>query len=233
MDLLHVALTTLFSIAVLFAVTRMLGYRQTSQLSMFDYANGITIGSIAAELAVARGEEFWEWTIALVIYGAVTTLLSLLTDRLIRVRRALNGTPVFLMKKGVLYDQNFKHARLDLNEFQMILRGSGYFNLDELDTVIFEPNGRLSVLPKTENRPATPQDLSTTVFQEEVSVNLIMDGQVLSDNLRACGRDMRWLEKELKTQKVQLTEVFLGCWTQSGGLTVYKRGGKLTDRTFE
>lgn len=233
MDILRTALTTLFSAAVLFLVTRLLGYRQLNQLSMFDYVNGITIGSIAAELAVAKGLEFWLWTEALVLYGGVTVLLSLLTDRSIRIRRWVVGVPILLMRNGVLFDQNFKEAKLDLNEFQMQMRNSGYFNLDEVDTVLYEPNGKLSVLPKSEHRPATPSDLAAAVFQEVLPVNVILDGQVLADNLAACGRDRRWLEKQLAQAHLTLSEVFLGCYSDGYGLSLYKRGGKLENRMLE
>lgn len=233
MDFLRVGLSTLFSISALFLVTRLLGYRQLNQLSMFDYVNGITIGSIAAELAVAQGREFWFWTEALALYGLATILLNLLTDRFIRVRRLVTGVPIFLMRRGILFDENFKRAKLDLNEFQMQLRNNGYFHLDEIDTVLYEPNGKLSVLPKTEHRPATPYDLSATVLQESVPVNIILDGQVLADNLKACGRDQHWLEKQLVAAHLSLSEVFLGYYNEGGSLSLYKRGGKLDNRMME
>lgn len=74
MEYAHVILASLFSILALFLITKLLGCRQMNQLSMFDYINGITIGSIAAELAASWGKEFWQWAIALVIYGLATFL---------------------------------------------------------------------------------------------------------------------------------------------------------------
>lgn len=77
MEYFHVVLTSLFSIAALFVITKLLGYRQMSQLSMFDYINGITIGSIAAELANSEWSEFGKWAIAITVYGLITLFLSL------------------------------------------------------------------------------------------------------------------------------------------------------------
>ena len=45
------SLTTLLSIAVLFLLAKLMGNKQVSQMTMFDYVVGITIGSSAAELA--------------------------------------------------------------------------------------------------------------------------------------------------------------------------------------
>ena len=115
MEYAHVILASLFSILALFLITKLLGCRQMNQLSMFDYINGITIGSIAAELAASWGKEFWQWAIALVIYGLATFLLSLATDRSIQARRLITGTPIPLYENGQLLDQNFRRAKLDLN----------------------------------------------------------------------------------------------------------------------
>lgn len=148
MEYVQVLLASLFSIVALFLITKLLGYRQMNQLSMFDYINGITIGSIAAELAASWGEEFWKWTIALVIYGLATFLLSLATDRSIKARRFIAGKPIPLYENGQLLDQNFRRAKLDLNEFLMQCRLAGYFDLSQLEAVLFESNGMLSILPR-------------------------------------------------------------------------------------
>lgn len=147
MDYLHVVLTSTFSVAALFVITKLLGYRQMSQLSLFDYINGITIGSIAAELANSDGTEFWQWLIALVVYGLLTLLLSWATDHSIIMRRFITGKPIPLYENGQLLDHNFRKAKLDLNEFLMQCRIKGYFDLSQLETVLFEANGSLSILP--------------------------------------------------------------------------------------
>ena len=50
-DLLKVLGTSVGSIVVLFLLAHLMGNKQISQLSMFDYIVGISIGSIAAEMA--------------------------------------------------------------------------------------------------------------------------------------------------------------------------------------
>ena len=67
MDFLYIVLASICSIVVLFLLTKIIGNRQMSQLSMFDYINGITIGSIAAEMATAI-EDVWQPLIAMIIY---------------------------------------------------------------------------------------------------------------------------------------------------------------------
>ena len=50
------SLTALLSIVVLFILAKLMGTKQVSQMTMFDYVVGITIGSIAAELATELEE---------------------------------------------------------------------------------------------------------------------------------------------------------------------------------
>lgn len=233
MDILRVILTSIFSIALLFAFTKIIGYRQMSELSMFDYINGISIGSIAAELATAEGIDFWYWTVALAVFGLMTALLGQLTDHSIICRRGITGKAIILMQNGQLYDKNFSQARLDLNEFLMQLRNNGYFDLSQLDTVLFEANGKLSVLPKTLHRPATPQDLNAAPVQEQLPANVILDGKLMLRNLTTIGYDEIWLREQLKGQNLELDDVFLGLCMPDGTLTFFPRGGKLENEILE
>ena len=77
MPVLTLCLTTVGSFAVLFLSAKLIGQKQIAQLDFFDYITGITIGSIAAEMATEL-EEPWKPMIAMVIYGGITLALSLI-----------------------------------------------------------------------------------------------------------------------------------------------------------
>ena len=227
MELLQVLLTALFSIVVMFVITKIIGCRQLSEMSLFDYINGITIGSIGAELATAEKKRVVPILIAMVIYGVITVLVSLLSDKSLKLRTFFVGNPIILMTKGKLYYDNFKRARLDINEFLTKCRGSGYFDLSQLDTVILEPNGRLSFLPVSMDRPLTPNDMKVPVKQEELVSNVIIDGKIVEKNLSVVGRDRKWLTMRLKEQNVfDCSTVFLATCSPEGQLTVYERNKK-------
>ena len=124
-----------------------------SQLSMFDYIIGITIGSIAAEMATALETEFWQPLLAMGIYALVAVIFSILSTKSLKSRRLISGTTLVLFDNGILYRKNFKTAKLDLDEFLMICRINGYFNLNDIQTALLETNGKISFLPKAEKRP--------------------------------------------------------------------------------
>ena len=209
MDFLCVCLTSLFSFGALFVIAKFLGHKQLSQLDFFDYITGITIGSIAAEMATEL-ETPWKPLTAMVIYGAVSWLLSVLSNKFPRMRKYLNGTPTILMDHGKLYRENFKKAKLDLSEFMVMCRQQGYFDLTGIETAVYEYSGKLTILPVSDKRPATPSDMNLHPEQELLFTELIMDGRVLEDNLKRMGLDLTWLNKQLEQNRIHSPkEVFL------------------------
>ncbi len=147
MDLLKIVFLSLGSIIVLFILTKLMGNREMSQLSMFDYVVSITIGSIAAEMSTSLENNFLEPFIAMVVYGIVATAISYFTCKSIKIRRIVSGRGKILYDNGKLYRKNLIKSKLDLNEFLMQCRINGYFNLANIQTAILEPNGRISFLP--------------------------------------------------------------------------------------
>ena len=222
MDIIKVILTALLSVVALFIITKIMGHKQVSQLDFFDYVSGITIGSIGAELATEL-EEPYKPLIALCVWGGASLILNLIAHKIPRTRKYINGTPTILMNEGKLYRKNLKKAKLDLSEFLLLCREQGYFDLDEIQLAVFEHNGKLSILPKAANRPATPEDLRITAKATHIGVEVIMDGRVIGDNLSRSSKDEKWLWEQLKLQGYKdLKEIFLAVYRpEEEKLTLY------------
>jgi uncharacterized membrane protein YcaP (DUF421 family) len=221
MDVIKIILTSLLSVAALFVITKIMGHKQVAQLDFFDYVSGITIGSIGAELATDL-EAPWKFLVALAIYGLVSVSLSLITHKFPKTRKYINGAPLTLFSNGKLYRENLKVAKLELAEFLLLCREAGYFNLNEIERAVFEYNGRLSVLPKSENRPLTPKDLSLNVPKSSPATELIMDGRVLKENLIPIGKNEEWLKTNLKDLGYKKPgEIFLAVYSEDEGISVF------------
>lgn len=221
MEVLKVILTSVLSAAALFVIAKVMGHKQMSQLDFFDYITGITIGSIAAELATEL-EKPWKPLIAMLVYGGITVMLTLIISKLPRLRKFINGTPTIIMSDGKLYRKNMKKAKLDLSEFMVMCRQEGYFNLSDIQTAIFEYNGRLTILPKATKRPVNPADMNLVPEAEKIRTEVIMDGRVMGENLKRMGLDENWLKKELKVQGYKNPkEIFLGICDSNNQLTVF------------
>ena len=223
MDLLFVACTSVGSLLMLFILTKIMGNKQMSQLSMFDYIVGITIGSISAEMATNL-EEFEKPLLAMVIYALFSVLISYANYKSIVLRRFLTGKSLVLFEDGKLYEGNLKKARIDVNEFLMLCRNQGYFNIAQLQSAILEPNGKISFLPLSKERPATPKDMNLTPPDEKPAINVVIDGHIMQENLMFAGKNEEWLNKQLKTQRVQsISEIFLATCDSEGTLIVYPK----------
>ena len=222
MDFINIILTTVLSASALFVIAKILGHKQMSQLDFFDYITGITIGSIGAELATEL-EEPWKPLIAMIVYGIITISLTLIANKLPKLRKYINGTPTIIMDNGKLYRKNMKKAKIDLSEFMVMCRQEGYFNLNDIQTAVFEYNGRLTVLPKSTKRPVNPLDINLVPSPEKISIEVIMEGRILTENLKRMGLNHEWLEKELKIQGFKnAKEIFLGICDENKTLTLFK-----------
>ena len=216
MEVGQVALTSLFSLAMMFLITRWGGKRQIAQMSPFDYLNAVTVGSIAAEMATNL-EAWYRAFTALLVYGVVTWAVEVSACKSIALRTFWSGRSVILMNNGTIIKENLRRATIDLNEFLGQARIAGYFDPNEIETAILENNGQISFLPKSSNRPATPQDLSLDTQPTSAWYDLILDGRLMSDNLKAAGRDETWLSKQLHQAGIgQRSEVFYAACDKQG-----------------
>ena len=199
METAQVALTALLSAVSLFIIAKIIGHKQMAQLDFFDYITGITIGSIGAELATEL-EKPWKPLVAMGVYGLVAFTLSSVTRHFPKTRKYINGTPTILLDNGKLYRQNMKKAKLDLSEFMVMCRQQGYFDLSDIQTAVFEYNGQLTVMPRSNRRSAIPDDLNVVPPPASISTEVIMDGRMLGENLKRLGLDEKWLKEQLKKQ---------------------------------
>ena len=222
MEVLKIILTSILSVCALFIITKLMGRRQISQLDFFDYITGITLGSIAAELATDIDAP-WQSLIAMAVYLIFSLGLNAAARKWPRTRKFLSGTPTILMDNGKLYRENMKKCKIDLSEFLVMCRQEGYFDLAAIQTAVFEYNGRMTILPATTRRPVTPEDMQLTPPKETFFVEVIMDGQILHTNLKRMGADLNWLNTQLTAQGYKSTgEVFLALCDRDKNLAVYQ-----------
>lgn len=221
MEILQVLITSAVSLAVLFLLTKLMGSKQVSQLSMFDYIIGISIGSIAAEMATEL-ENPENSLAAMIVYGVIAFLVSVISQRSAKVRKVMSGRPLVIMDNGIIYRENLKKARIDLSDFLTQCRTSGYFDLNQIQTAVMEYNGAISFLPVSKDRPATPSDMDLQPEQEHLQITVIMDGHINKSNLKLSGNNEVWLTKQLHLQGYNNpSDVLLALCDNNNKLTVF------------
>lgn len=219
---LRTVLYSVVSLVVLFFFTKLIGKRQLSNMSLFDYINGMVIGSIAAEMAIGIDDNMWVGVIAMTTYGISVFVMNVIDRKYIRARRFFSGTPTVLFKNGKFLKENFKKAQVSINEFQEMCRVAGYYDIDKLVSAQLEPSGKLSVLVKSEAEPLTLESFRAQKSAPAVApISVIYDGTVLDENLKSAGKNDVWLKRALDDCGVRLADVFLATVNGEGRLSVY------------
>ena len=221
LNIVKIILSSVLSVAALFIIAKIMGHKQVAQLDFFDYVSGITVGSIAAELATEL-EKPLRPLIALIVYCLVSVILNKISRNITKSRKYINGTPTIIMDNGKIYRDNLRKSKLDLSEFMILCRELGYFDLSEIQTAVFEYNGKLSVLPKEKDRPLTASDIKLELKPKPFETELIMDGCIMKSNLDRMGLDVKWLRGQLKVQGYNSAkEILLAVCDDEKNLTIY------------
>lgn len=233
MEIVSAAIRSVASLLVLQLLTKIVGSRQMSQLSFYEYIVGITIGSIAAVFAVDESIPFYVPLCGMIIYALFAYFEALLTSKSLRLRKWLTGKPELLIYNGKIIEQNLKKNRLDVNDLLTECRFAGYFSLDDLLYVIMESNGKMSFLPKSDKRPITAYDLDKTLKQETPFANVVIDGVIMKDQLSAIGKDIDWFHNRCKELHLKSSEeMLLAIANQDDSLYAFYKNEELKDKEF-
>jgi uncharacterized membrane protein YcaP (DUF421 family) len=205
---------------LMFLTTKMLGKKQISELSFFEYVSGITIGSIAAEVITGLESNLYHGILAIIFFGIVTLLVDFLSLKSKSFRDIVEGRGTVFIKDGKILEDNLKKEKYSIDELSALLRQKDIFRVADVEFAVLEPRGNLSTLLKKENRPLTPKDLQIKTANEKEPQTIIMDGCVIDESLRSAGKSRNWLQTELEKINVTLDNVFLGQVDTFGELTV-------------
>lgn len=129
-NVLNVSLQSLMAFAILFIISKILGKKQVAQLEFSDYVVGISIGSIAAAMAVEPDIPFYHFIIAMVLFGGLDLFLTLIARKSNFLKSAIKGRPLIIIEDGKLNFKNIKKSKLDLNEIMAQCRNKGYFYIE-------------------------------------------------------------------------------------------------------
>ncbi|QDX93182.1 DUF421 domain-containing protein [Brevibacillus laterosporus] len=224
--LLDIASRTFCSFVALLLLTRILGKKQLSHLTFFNYVTGITIGSIAASSVVDKHINLIEAMVALILWSLLTVLVEYISLKSNKTRVILDGQPTILIKKGKIMADALARCRMNMDDLSMLLREEHVFSIKDVAYAIFEPNGRLSVMKTKSATSVTRDDLK--INKAEVSIfpsELIVDGHIVEKNLKEFNLNKQWLLQELDKQGINsLHDVFFAELQEDGSVVIDKKG---------
>lgn len=234
MDLLQVFYRGMISLIVLFLTTKMLGKKQVSEMSVFDYVIGISIGNFAAEMTINFESNEVNGILAVIIFGVVAYLVSYLSMKSIILRRFFMGKPTILIKNGKILKKNMRNANIDINDILEEARINGYFDLKEINYAVMETNGHISFLPFAKYKTLTRKDVDIDVKDSGLCANVVMDGSVMHKNLKNVGLTEKWLHQKLeKLGYKNIKKIFLCTVDSNKEISVYENNNVKYGDIFE
>jgi uncharacterized membrane protein YcaP (DUF421 family) len=209
-----------------------MGKRQVGELQPFDLAVTIMISELAAFPMQNTNIPLINSVLPIFLILALQIYISALNTKSIKARELICGKPTILIENGRLNESELKKHRINLHELLTELRVKGYPNLTEIEFAFLETNGKVSVIPKSQNRPVTPKDLELDTDYEGVPHPLIVDGQIYDQNLAKLNLSREWLENELSSQEIENAANILFASLDQDGSLYYQRyqdaGGEQT-----
>ncbi|WP_096188030.1 DUF421 domain-containing protein [Evansella halocellulosilytica] len=220
-ELVQVTIRGIAGFTLMLILARMMGKKHISQITYYEYIVGISIGSIAAELTFGTEVRASNFILGMILWGVIPIALSKIELKSFRFRTLLEGHPTYLIKDGNVLEENLKKENITIDEFMVLLREKDVFKLSDVDSVILEKNGQISVMKKSHLQPLTPKDTGLVVQQEQQPRIVIIDGNVMERSLTEYGYTKDWLLAEIRKQGVQnFQDVFVAQIDSTGNVYI-------------
>jgi|SRR5690625_1086453 len=219
-DWLNILLRSIALVFTLFILIKWLGKKHLSQLSFFDYINGVVLGGIVAIITVNKNANLFHGIIALLIWFIIPFAIEYLSLKSKVVRNIVQGKSTVAIQDGKIMEDNLKKEGFSTDDLLHHLRAKNIFQVADVEFALIEPTGQLSVLPKKESQPLTAKDINLKLAPKKEPHTVIMDGKVILESLANLNLNPAWLETELEKLNVTIENVFLGQADSDGQLTV-------------
>lgn len=205
----------------LFFITKIMGRKQVSEFSLFDYVIGISIGNFTAEMTLNTDVQYINGMVAVATFGLFSISLTKLINKNIRLRRFVVGTPTVLIDNGKIIQSGLKRVNIGVNDLLEEARMSGYFDISEIDYAIMEGSGTISFLPKSEFKNVTVNDLNIKTDKSYLSANIIINGEYMEEAIKKSNITKEKLIKRLKKMNLDNPDSILLCTITNNKLNFY------------
>ena len=203
---------------------RLMGKRQVGELEPSELVLSLIIADLASVPMQDYGIPLLTGILPILALLAMTMILSVLTMKSVRFRALMCGRPSIVIRDGLVDQREMARNRLTIDELLEELRAKGYTDPATVKYAILETNGQLSVLPYANQKPPTAQQLQVSAEESGLPLVVISDGRLLEHNLRALGRDRKWLDQRLEERGCSgLEAVFLLRVDQTGSIYLARK----------
>jgi len=222
--MIDIAFRTFVGFAVLLTLTRMLGKKQLSQLTVFTYITGVALGNLASEMVLFREVRIRDGVFAMALWSFFVFAIEWTSLKSAKARVLMNGEPTIVIKRGLILEKALKKQRMNLDDLTMQLRLNQVFSVTDVEYAILEPNGTITVMRKPGNNPATKADMQIPPEPAGMPCEIIADGKIVEKNLAELGYSREQLGDELLRQGIaDEKDVIYAQLQPDGSLHIQKR----------
>ena len=199
----------IFLYIVVLAVMRLMGKREIGQLQPFELAISIMIADLAATPMTESGIPITNGIMPILGLLVMHLIISMINIKSTKAREIICGKPSLLIFRGKIDQKVLKKERFTINELEERLRDNSIFNIGDVEYAILETSGQVTVIPKPNKRPATPEDLNIESKYEGIPYDLVVDGKVMYKNLEKIGKNYTWLQKQTEKFGIKPEEALI------------------------
>ena len=215
--------TVILYIFVTFAI-RVMGKRQIGDMQPNELVITLLISEIVAIPLQDISQPILSGVVAIFMLIVLEIVMSVLSMKSLRVRKFMSGNSVVIINNGVVDQNAMKNVRMTVLDLIEQLRGQNVFDISTVAFAVLEVNGELSVLLKGGAQPLTAKDMSIKKDKAALPLPVISDGKILNDSLRALKIDKEAVNKKLRANQTELTEVFLMTLDRYDNIQIVKKG---------
>ena len=219
-------LHTVIIYAVVIFAMRLMGKRQLGELQPSELVTTFMISNVASICIDEPDLPLLSSLVPILLIAALEILNSTAAYYLPGYAALLFGRPVTVIQDGQIRQDALRHLRMTPGDLMEALRGKDIFDPRKVSYAVIETNGTLSAALRPEQEAATLSDLQLKVQQTQATIPFVLDGQVLEDNLRWCGKDRAWLERTATANTVLPQEILLLIGNETEDYFLLKKEGR-------
>lgn len=190
-------------------IMRLMGKREIGQMQPFELVIAMMIADLASIPMADVGVPLFNGVIPIIALLLLQLLISILNLKSIKLRKIMCGVPSILIYRGKIDEKVLKKEKFTINELQERLRENNVFNIGDVEYAILETSGQVTVIQKPNKRNLIPEDLEINPEYEGIPYDLVIDGVIMYDNLKAIGKDYNWLKKQTEKFKIKPEEALV------------------------
>ena len=204
-------------------VMRLMGKREIGQLQPFELAIAIMIADLASIPMTDPGIPISNGIISILGLLVMHLIISIINMKSMKAREIICGRPTILIYRGKIDEKALKRERFTINELEERLRGNNVTSLGDVEYAILETSGQVTVIQKPEKRNTIPEDFNIVPEYEGIPYDLVIDGKIMDDNLKALGKNREWLKKQVEKFKIKPEEALVVTYDGKGQIFCQKK----------